>query len=1686
MLCKFDFFFRKGNGYMTKFLKRKRVLSLLLALALLIGLMPPLRVPIYSEGLAENAESDSGLINYGAAIGAVAQWNYVTSVLLASNHYESKGDVCAGVSVNALPNKLAIVDYAYNDANAVLWYKVDAAPGYTWPEEYANYHWVDSYTVKIVSQNGMTGVFDADGNAVTELSMGVYDTPVLAAESSLQGSVAYQWQIEYETGKWVDIYGENEKEITVSIGILASILDGNETAKLRCVSSSGEKSAVSAALAVTVSQNAGADGGETTDLQDPPASSDATALRSAAANEGVAPAAQVEEYTVTITYKYENGKQAWEYYSGEVSPGETLTEKVIFPVIPGYAPYLNGERVDSLELNVIGDNVTADILYEVVYKPVLVNVTVVIEHQNIYDDGYTPIATKVIQRLTGSYIETITEFADQYPGFYQLEHSKPEVASDGSTTVTIKFNRLYYLMRFDLGEGGYGVQPVYARYGAEVEVPNPRRPGYIFQNWKSYDGSTVNAVDGMAKFAMPAYACTVTAIWEATEANYTIVYWKENADPNADGTYGYSYWTSEVVPSKAGEYVSGGDAVEDIEGENAVDDAKYFTYNDVRTDKGVLVKGDSSTVVNVYYTRNYYTIYFRGTEVSGNCAITAHTHGDGNCSSYLICGKEVHTHTTECEKILNCNLIEHEHKASCTDMTCNIAEHTHSNACCALAENNHTHSTDCYDSVGAVDTPYFPPDNPVDGQIYKRWYGVGSYSGIYINGTWHSYSGNLENGQVATPTCGELRHAHGDGNCTCSKAAHTHGDNCYGLICGSTAHKHGDGCYTYLCGKTGHNHTNACYSKCSLPVHTHTNNNPNCNGNSTSNIVYVITAKYEATIGDIWPTADKFPNIKLYGWNLQQNGNGTTYVSKRVNMTSNLCDTSDGLLYLYGQTGGSTQYLHYMFESFDQTSPENGNERILYNYVYYDSSDLYYQVVNGSGDWSAKEILGMDDVKADLSNSPHIFFYYSRVRYTLKFQNIDDVIHTENQVMFEKSLNYYLDADGNYISSIIPSYPDDLEDGAYEFAGWYTTPECFEGTKFDFTTGKMPNGDLTLFAKWAPVKHNVTFYTSRDSATGELKGMIRDTVAVPHGSKINEQYIPEAPKDFYNGQYSFDGWFYMDHGVEKAFSFADMTVTQELNVYARWISNKQINYIFHFELADGTVIADPVTGSGLAGETVTVNAKGDTALYAGYQEGYFPKFKSHSIDLDIEDEDGLMEYTFVYTSVPAVPYKVYYVAEKLKEGDDPSKYSTIVIDGKTYYIIAPTDEYEGNRKAYVVEQFKAVSGYLPDAYQKSSPIANGQTNEIIFYYTVDSTRAYYKVTHYIQNLDSTSWAEHRVSQFQGMIGSVYSAAPLNIPGYTYDGTREGTLTSGTLTADGLELKLYYVRNKYPYKVVYKVQETGAVLYDGTVETDFYEKIIPHTAPVMHGIYDLVGNATQTLNIRIEADLTNPTLNVITFYYTEREAKLNYKLVGPDGTVYDVNQPWGELTSFGESVKISTGMANGATASVKSNVSKFVGWYSDPECKNLVTEKATLVPVKENGITWTDGTTYYAKFKYDLTSLTINKQGHDAIDENQTFLFEITDENGFKLTVAVHGNGSVTVDGLTVGKQYKIVEITDWSWRYTNTGVVRELTTVVLSESTVTNGASFSLNATGNVITFANTRANSYWLDGDSWCNNIFN
>ena len=116
----------------------------------------------------------------------------------------------------------------------------------------------------------------------------------------------------------------------------------------------------------------------------------------------------------------------------------------------------------------------------------------------------------------------------------------------------------------------------------------------------------------------------------------------------------------------------------------------------------------------------------------------------------------------------------------------------------------------------------------------------------------------------------------------------------------------------------------------------------------------------------------------------------------------------------------------------------------------------------------------------------------------------------------------------------------------------------------------------------------------------------------------------------------------------------------------------------------------------------------------------------------------------------------------------------------------------------------------------------------------------------------------------------------------------------------------------------------------------------------------------------------------------------------------------------------------------------------------------------------EAATYYAKFEYDVADLTITKQGCQDIDENQSFIFDVTGPGiTGTMKVVIEGNKSVTIKGLKVG-EYTVTEVTSWSWRYTAAT------------------QSITLDPTkANTITIVNTRSNHKWLGGDAYSKNVF-
>lgn len=119
--------------------------------------------------------------------------------------------------------------------------------------------------------------------------------------------------------------------------------------------------------------------------------------------------------------------------------------------------------------------------------------------------------------------DTDDKIENVYDGFYALLFDDSEkIKADGSTVVEIYYDRFYYLMKFEL-DGGYGVAPIYARYGDTVEIGTPTKPGYQFNGWKDANGNAVTIPN-----TIPIHGGTYYANWIVADTTYTVAYWIKN------------------------------------------------------------------------------------------------------------------------------------------------------------------------------------------------------------------------------------------------------------------------------------------------------------------------------------------------------------------------------------------------------------------------------------------------------------------------------------------------------------------------------------------------------------------------------------------------------------------------------------------------------------------------------------------------------------------------------------------------------------------------------------------------------------------------------------------------------------------------------------------------------------------------------------------------------------------------------------------------------------------------------------------------------------------------------------------------------------------------------------------------------------------------------------------------------
>ena len=136
-------------------------------------------------------------------------------------------------------------------------------------------------------------------------------------------------------------------------------------------------------------------------------------------------------------------------------------------------------------------------------------------------------------------------------------------------------------------DGGDYVAPQFRMEPLDLSTVTPTRSGYTFDGWY-IDGQKVTSVSAEA---------TVTAHWKAnSKTEYTVIHWQENADDNE-----YS--------SKDIEIKSGTTGAKTAATAKSSKDEDYQGFTAQKIEQKTIA-GDGSTIVNIYYKRNVYTVKF--------------------------------------------------------------------------------------------------------------------------------------------------------------------------------------------------------------------------------------------------------------------------------------------------------------------------------------------------------------------------------------------------------------------------------------------------------------------------------------------------------------------------------------------------------------------------------------------------------------------------------------------------------------------------------------------------------------------------------------------------------------------------------------------------------------------------------------------------------------------------------------------------------------------------------------------------------------------------------------------------------------------------------------------------------------------------------------------------------------------
>ncbi len=1329
---------------------------------------------------------------------------------------------------------------------------------------------LQAYSAMAVTGSGdRTVTVTYDGSAVERLTLPENERAELTAVCTpASDSAVCQWQIlaDAENDIWANIYDGTDRQLTVSYALVQSLLDDSGSTYLRCRITVGGDVLTSSPVCVTVKYMPPFDGSESAGQQTAsPERAQKSALRAAAQDSQDDNEAQM----VSITINYLDGVSGlpiYSAYTGQVNvSADGYKATVISPTYLGYAPHydqndpaktlpddsgkdysdLFPDLAPKIELDIPQGYAEPQYTVNIYYFAINVPYAVRYYFQNIHDDQYTENVGlyKTAAAKTGTIVsdEKLAEFVDASVtvGFTKLYHHPTAVAADGSTVFECYYDRTYHMLMFD-NNGGYGTDPIYARYGTPFVVNEPTRHGYVFSGWDLRENGKYDGKKNDLPSTIPAENRLYRAMWTQANTTYHVAYWLQKADSDM-----YDYiGTVKMDNVLSGSKVTPADAppLEDslricgdedkghihTEEKCYARHTKHYLYDTEKNkDTVVTVNGDGSTVLNVYYTRKYYTlrfIYARETQDNETnstfSVVGGSTYGFGNVSQDSANWFKSGTRDYTLEELLaHVNAFTGGEKWGSVEALPSPTDPTGAHYVTGTyPESGYTTSGERFHYLeltaryGADLTNLWPTETTFGKVKVKNpeTHTLNGAAGMLDNDKWGNYA-------YFAGWNGEYKVQYSlDKDNTTIKGLYQKMDDT--VLLGSYTPSGSTDKITY--DYTGGNitrqidtkttvggegvHSNVCYFLAFFD-----------NG---ANVSWSIPREwiYESFVPVFTDelTEEQIRKIKAAAENDKPNDTYTDPETKKVYYyyAANVEEAKEedqlqGIYRLYDRVITSDDNV-----ADTKTGTDSGQTQTVLTGFRFELEDRALNINRRFEQFENQET-------SDKRRSFTSRFFYTREYYSLTLHSHGGVF-TSLSAAFDSLMDKAMAADGKLLE---PPYPDTLEKNAYYFDGWYASPECIDGTQY--TTGKnykMPATDVVLYAKWAPKTHTVRFFRTRDDmlryeANKDESGLV-GSYGVKHGQVLGAVDTPSSA-------YIFNGWFYESAGRRNAYTPLDMPVVHDMNVFAVWSSLTPQPYRIHYALHDPETetvwtdliaaaadkpkdnaaytvtngaetrtyiylasdakfhlqIADDSEGFAYQGSTRTFVPKvGDpySQLYEKYNKGHYPTLASHSITMGQETNPQNLQnnvFTFTYVKKEIVSYRVEY-----RYADTGELIDTAPGGGKVT---------KSTGDAVITERFAVIENYIPDAFFKRLILAvekkeNGEydsadSNVIVFYYSKNTANAYYAVHYMLQNADAKSDALTQTNgkfvnytessahtEGIGNVGQICSIPPQTFSGFT--------------------------------------------------------------------------------------------------------------------------------------------------------------------------------------------------------------------------------------------------------------------------------------------------------------------------------